>query len=338
MRVLAVTAAALALAGLWCVGCGSGTTPVTPGGSGTYVISPQAAPLVLTAGQRVNFTAALQPSATGEAVSATEPVTLAWSAQGDIGSINAQTGVFTATETASSSSPKTGTIKVTSTKGTGTLTVRVGVSLSAIARIVISYPSNVQLNALNPGQAVQFSAVGEDMFGNRSVGARLLISPTWTCDAALGTIDTRGRFVARLGQQTTPATGTVTASLAGVGGMVTESVSLTVNFPAQLSATPTTLAFGDNLATKTFQIANLGSKALTWTASETTSWMSLSATSGSAPKTVTVTVDRTGLAPGSDYAGTITVLGSDGRTSEVNVTMAVTAVDVDISSTGEGSR
>ncbi len=332
MRVLAVAAVALAIAGLWCVGCGSGT-PVTPSGNGTYVISPQASPLDLTAGQRVNFAATLAATAAaGEAEE--EPVALTWSVQGDIGTINAQTGAFTATETASSSSPKTGTIRVSSSAGTGSVSVRVGVSLAAIARIVISYPSNVQLSALSPGQSVQFSAVGEDMFGNRSVGARLLINPNWSCDPALGSIDARGRFVAATGQQTAAATGHITASLPGVGGMVSESLSAAVHFPAQLAATPGTLTYGDSLSSQTFTVANLGSKPLTWTASDDAAWLSLSATSGSAPATVTATVNRTGLTPGADYTGTITVLGSDGRTAQIAVTMAVTALDVDISSTG----
>lgn len=338
MRVLAVTAAALALAGVWCVGCGSGTAVTPPDGGSSYVISPQGDPLTLTAGQHVAFAATLTAAAGAEALLA-EPVAKTWSVEGGIGTIDATTGAFDAVTTASSSNPKTGTIRVRSSAGTGSLRVTVGVSMAAISRIRIQYPSNVQIGALRPGQVVQFSAVGEDMFGNRSVGARLLISPTWSCSPELGTIDSRGRFTARTDQQSTQATGAITASLPGVGGLVTESLAGAVNFPPVMSLTPTTLVYGDSTTELTFQVLNGGSEALTWAASESLPWLTLSSTGGAAPATVTATVSRAGLSAGSAYAGTITVQGSDGRNAQVSVSMAVTAIDVDISSsTGGGSR
>lgn len=323
-----LTAAALLLGG--CTGETGGTNPpVTPV---NYVVSPQGDPLVVTAGQRVMFTAARE----GAAASAAE--SLIWSVEGDIGSINTTTGQFDATKVASSASPQVGRIRVRTSEGSGTIPVRVTVSPDALSQLEILYPANVNLANCAPGQTVQFNALGSDMFGNRSVGARLYVTPAWSCDPEIGAIDSRGRFTALAGTQTTAASGSITATTPGLGGMVTASVGLTVNFPAQVSVAPTALSFGDSTTSLSFDITNLGSVPLTWTATESIPWLSLSATSGSAPATVDVQVNRTGLAAGSNYTGIVTVRGSDGRTAELTVTMQVTAIDVIVSSVGGGTE
>jgi hypothetical protein len=56
--------------------------------------------------------------------------------------------------------------------------------------------------------------------------------------------------------------------------------------------------------TQTLRVANSGSGPLTWTAAEGATWLSLSASAGSAPADVVVTIDPTGLPPGA-YADTI---------------------------------
>ena len=91
-------------------------------------------------------------------------------------------------------------------------------------------------------------------------------------------------------------------------------VSLTVTAPATtpiLQITPSSLSFsgvqgGANPAAQAFSISNGGSGTLTWTANESSAWLSLSSTSGTAPASVLVTADLTGLTPGS-YADTITI-------------------------------
>ena len=94
--------------------------------------------------------------------------------------------------------------------------------------------------------------------------------------------------------------------------------------PASLSFTGT--AGGANPAAKTVTISNDGGGSLTWTASESLSWLNLSATSGSAPATLTVSPVVAGLAAGS-YSGSITISspGVTGSPVTVPVTMSLTS-------------
>ena len=87
-----------------------------------------------------------------------------------------------------------------------------------------------------------------------------------------------------------------------------------------LSVSPTSLAFGDTSTSKTFQISNSGSGDLNWTVSETLPWLSVDSKSGTNGKTITVTVDRTGLSAGVNVSGNITVSSNGG-----NKTIAVSA-------------
>lgn len=82
---------------------------------------------------------------------------------------------------------------------------------------------------------------------------------------------------------------------------------------------------------QTVNIGNTGGGALSWTASKTANWLSLSATSGTAPSTLQVSVSPGGLAPG-NYTDTITV-GGTGGTKTVGVSLTVNAVEVPSSAT-----
>ena len=101
-----------------------------------------------------------------------------------------------------------------------------------------------------------------------------------------------------------------------------------------LSATPTTLTFtvpeGSSAPpAKQITIDNKGGETLDWTASATQPWLSLDANSGTAPSTINVTVDPTGLSPGT-YHDTITIsaTGVSGSPVTIPVTLTVTAAPV----------
>src|SRR5581483_4742029 len=93
---------------------------------------------------------------------------------------------------------------------------------------------------------------------------------------------------------------------------------------------PTKLTFagfvgGSSVASQSITVYNEGSGTLNWTASSNASWLSTTPTSGSTPGTVAVSVNTTGLAPGS-YSGTLT-FSSSGATNApqtVSVTLTVT--------------
>jgi len=104
---------------------------------------------------------------------------------------------------------------------------------------------------------------------------------------------------------------------------VTSSNSLTPG-SLTISVTPSNLTFfgaaGLNPNPQSIQISNTGTGTLNWTASDTSSWLGLSATSGATPATVTVTPDTTTIGAGT-FNDTITVASSG--VSNSPLTMAV---------------
>jgi uncharacterized protein (TIGR03437 family) len=129
------------------------------------------------------------------------------------------------------------------------------------------------------------------------------------------------------------AAGTYNGNLAiqPVGGTVLNvPVTLTITAPPAISATPTALTFtyraGDSApAAQSLTIAGSG---LTYSATAVSNgnWLSVSPTTGTAPGTVSVSVNGSGLQAGT-YNGTVTVAGTNGATGSttVNVTLTVTA-------------
>ncbi|HEX7287913.1 MAG TPA: N,N-dimethylformamidase beta subunit family domain-containing protein, partial [Candidatus Angelobacter sp.] len=102
--------------------------------------------------------------------------------------------------------------------------------------------------------------------------------------------------------------------------------------PASLLANPSILNFASFLnqpapASQTVNIFNQGTGTLNWTATKSASWITLSATSGSTPASLAVSVNTTGLAAG-NYSGTITITPSGGATGPqtINVSMTLTAL------------
>ena len=96
-----------------------------------------------------------------------------------------------------------------------------------------------------------------------------------------------------------------------------------------LQVAPNSLDFkatlsGSNPAGQTITISKIGNDPLNWTATEDISWLNLSATSGTAPATVTASANINGLDAG-DYVGQITIDGGTALNSPqvVNVTLKV---------------
>ncbi|RMG42602.1 MAG: hypothetical protein D6732_00765 [Methanobacteriota archaeon] len=79
---------------------------------------------------------------------------------------------------------------------------------------------------------------------------------------------------------------------------------------------------------QTISISNNGTGALNWTASDNATWLSLSSTSGTAPASVNVTVNISGLSAGT-YTGQITIQadGAQGSPETVTVTLTIAPPD-----------
>jgi Zn-dependent metalloprotease len=90
-----------------------------------------------------------------------------------------------------------------------------------------------------------------------------------------------------------------------------------------IATNPTSMSFfgppgGANPGSQTLAITNAGGGTLTWTASSNQTWLTLSATSGTAPSSVTVSVNTAGMAAGT-YNATITITAAGATNSPYSV-------------------
>ncbi|NIM17582.1 MAG: hypothetical protein GTO45_36675 [Candidatus Aminicenantes bacterium] len=101
--------------------------------------------------------------------------------------------------------------------------------------------------------------------------------------------------------------------------------------PPQISLNRTQLCFGADTAghqtgSQTILIANSGGGTLYWTLSTSANWLNCTPTSGSNSGVITVSVDPSGLTPGT-YDGTITVEDHNASNSPQNVTVTLNVYD-----------
>jgi PKD repeat protein len=138
-------------------------------------------------------------------------------------------------------------------------------------------------------------------------------------------------------------TATVTVSANGGGSPKTIPVTLTIDPPPQppaLAVSPAALTFtatqgAATVDTKAVNVSNSGGGTLAFTASADVPWLTVSPTSDTAPRTVSVTPSTAGLAPGT-YTGVVTVSASgvSGSPKTVGVTFTVTAPPLCVSPPG----
>ena len=120
-------------------------------------------------------------------------------------------------------------------------------------------------------------------------------------------------------------TSTITVAASGAPSQ-TVGVTLTVTAAPALGASPAALSFtatqgGANPANQTVTISNSGGT-LSWTASDTAAWLSLSPASGAGAGTLAANVNTAGLAAGT-YTSTITVGATGAPSQAVGVTLTV---------------
>jgi hypothetical protein len=121
------------------------------------------------------------------------------------------------------------------------------------------------------------------------------------------------------------STGTNNGAITVTGSGTTRTVNVTLTVTAaSLTVSPSSLSFTatQGAANPTNQTITLTSNG-TWTASDNTSWLSLSVTSGSNNGTITASVNTANLAIG-NHTGTITVIGG-GITRTASVTLTLNA-------------
>ncbi|GEM_PF-1327747 len=116
---------------------------------------------------------------------------------------------------------------------------------------------------------------------------------------------------------------TGTVSITSNGG--NQDVTVDMDVPG-LGVTPTSLDFGSTDTQKTFAITNTGSGTLTWQVTPQEAWIAANPLNGTDATTITVSVDRSGLAPG-HYTGTVSVT-SNGGNQDVTVDMDVPGLGI----------
>ena len=124
---------------------------------------------------------------------------------------------------------------------------------------------------------------------------------------------------------------------AGVTGLLTlqvlasagsDSIGVMVAAPSTIAVTPASLQFaytagGTAPAAQAVQITNSGTGTLSWTAKASDTWLTLSAASGTAPSTPSVSVSPAGLSPGA-YNGTIQISAAGASNSPLSVDVTLT--------------
>jgi len=110
-----------------------------------------------------------------------------------------------------------------------------------------------------------------------------------------------------------------------------------------ITATPTALSFqavegSTSPPSQTLNVLKSSDKTLTWTSSDSASWLSVSPTTGSITSSaqLSVNVNPTGLAAGT-YTGTITVTVTKGGSVLVPVTFTVTSTATSSTTTSSGT-
>jgi len=228
----------------------------------------------------------------------------------------------------------TGTITISSNGGNQTVTTTLTVNPPAVNPTLQVSPTNLTFNMTQGGSNPTALPLNVTNSGTGSLTWSASESLAWlSLSSSSGTAPSAVN-VSIDGSGLSAGTYTGTITISSNGGNQTVTTTLTVNPPAvnpTLQVSPPSLIFnmtqgGSNPTTLPLNVTNGGTGSLTWSASESLAWLSLSSSSGTAPSTVNVSIDGTGLSAGT-YTGTITI-SSNGGNKTVNVTLNVTAPTV----------
>lgn len=258
------------------------------------------APLVANAGPDVTINAGASTTLAGSATGGTPPYTYLWSPASGLSSTTISNPV------ASPTSTRTYTLTVTDFRGR---TASDGVVVT-----VLNFTANA-------GSDVSIPAGGSTtLSGSATNGV-----PPYTYQWSPATGLNNPASASPTASPAVTTTYTLTARDA-LNNTATDSVVVTVQpAAAVLSVSPSSIFFGSTTTTATMQVWNSGGGTLNYSLSDNQSWLTTSPTSGSSTgeqDTITVTVNRAGLADG-NYEGVITVTPTLGTVATLAVSMIV---------------
>jgi glucose/arabinose dehydrogenase/PKD repeat protein len=228
----------------------------------------------------------------------------------------------------------TGTVTISAAGASGSpKTVAVTLTVNPPTPVLAVSPASLTFNATAGGgspaaQTVNVTNTGGGTLSWAASDNQPWLSTSPATGTAPGTVSVSANTS---GLAAGTYTGTVTISAAGASGSP-KTVAVTLNVsPAApvLSVTPGSLVFaatqgGANPAPQMLNVSNTGGGTLSWTASDDQSWLAAAPASGTAPGTVSVSVNTAGLAPGT-YGGTVTVAagGASGSPKAIGVILVV---------------
>jgi uncharacterized protein (TIGR03437 family) len=219
------------------------------------------------------------------------------------------------------------TLKVLAAAGADTI----GIVVVPTATIAAS-PAALQFAYTLGGAAPGAQSISISNAGSGTLAWTATASVPWlTLSAASGTApSTLSVTASPAGLAAGSYTGTVQIASTGAGNSPASiAVTLTVTAPpASIVVAPQALSFqytagGTAPAAQDLSINNGGAGTLAWTASSGAFWATLSAVSGTAPSTLSVTVNGANLAAGT-YTTAVTIASADGSITPASV--AVTLV------------
>ena len=245
-------------------------------------------------------------------------------------------GAITITDSNASNSPQTVSVTLTLSKDQPPQISVTPTSLEFSAIQGGSDPSAQSIRIRNSGQQTLNYTISDD-------AAWLSVSPSSGSSTGGENVHTVSVSIGSLGTGTHNGTITITDPNA-TNSPQTVRVTLTISEPSPpvISVTPTSLSFsaqqGDsNPSAQSIRVRNSGAQTLDYTITDDAGWLSVSPTSGSSTggeNTHTVSVDISGLSPGS-YNGTITIsdpnASNDPQTVSVNLTIKAIPSDNEIS-------
>ncbi|MEZ5356344.1 MAG: malectin domain-containing carbohydrate-binding protein [Bryobacteraceae bacterium] len=207
--------------------------------------------------------------------------------------------------------------------------VAVTLNLAAPPPILNVAPSTLTFTGVTGGANPAGQSIAIANTGGGTLSWTAASNQPWlTLSTASGTApSTVTASVSLTGLSTGSLTGQITVT-PSVGPPQVIAVTLTLTDPPQLSASPSVLTFtgatgGANPAGQSIAITNTGGGTLTWTAASNQPWLTLSTASGTAPSTVTASVNLTGLTAGT-LNGQVTVTPSAGSPQAIAVTLTLT--------------
>ena len=220
------------------------------------------------------------------------------------------------------------TIGVTNASGYDAINI-----MAAPAATIAAAPTSLQFAHAVGGTTPAAQSIQVTNSGAGTLNWSATASATWLSVApVLGTApSTLSVLVSPAGLSAGTYTGSVQISAAGASNSpVSVTVTLTVvPAAAVLLVSPQAFTFsymvgGALPASQKASITNNSGGALSWTASASAAWVGLSSASGTAPATLSVSVNPATLAPGSYLATVlITAAGATGTPASVSVTLVV---------------